>query len=145
MLGSPFDLYYVGLVIQFTPLLDMFFIASTHWGEYFRDYFNAEVPRLLYLSRYQHIFQFMNSFCFYCLFICLDWISFVTGTSHNLDVFPNELHCTDGIFFSLCTQLMSASLSGDSAYNYRAYFADANCGLPLHRSVISICHNLTLM
>lgn len=72
MLGSPFDLYYVGLVIQFTPLLDKFFIASTHWGEYFRDFFNAEIPRLLYLSRYQHIFQFMNSFCFYCLFICLD-------------------------------------------------------------------------
>lgn len=55
MLGSPFDLYCIGLVIQFTPLLDLFFIASTHWDEYFRDYFNVEIPRLLYLSRYQHI------------------------------------------------------------------------------------------
>lgn len=72
MLGSPFDLYCIALVIQFTLLLDLFFIASTHWDEYFRDYFNAEIPRLLYLSRYQHILQFMNSFCFYCLFIYLD-------------------------------------------------------------------------
>lgn len=72
MPGSPFDLYCRGQVIQFTPLLDLFFIASTHWDEYFGDYFNAEIPRLLYLSRYQHIFQFMNSFCFHCLFIYLD-------------------------------------------------------------------------
>lgn len=95
----PYDLWHTGRVIQFTLLLDLFSIASTHWDEYFRDYFNAETPRLLYLSRYQHIFQFMNGFWFHCLFIYLDWISFVIGRSHHVDFFPNELCCAHGSFF----------------------------------------------
>lgn len=126
VLGFPYDLYSTGWVIQFSPLLDLFFIASRHWDEYFRDYFNAETPRLLYLSRYQHIFQFMNGFWFHCLFIYLGWISFVIGRSHHVDVFPSELCCACGIFFFAHSVTFCCCYYLEIQYASRGYFAPAS-------------------
>lgn len=128
-------------------MLDLFFIASTHWDEYFRDYFNAETPRLLYLSRYQHIFHFMNGFWFHCLFIYLGWISFVIGRSHYVDVFPNGLCCTCGTFFfahsvtvSWCYSLeIQCRLRGSSAHA-----SSASLCTGLFQSV-TVWHNVTFV